>query len=167
MLLEKLAKQISKEVRENKTLATVDGIIAHLESEIVRLNDTKIANLHSQRLKHMLGKKSVNSVIAHHESEDKPRNDNAAIAEIVNAIAPDSAIDGFISKLVAAVQDASAKPRPNPKAKPSPTKRSNLPMPDPKFEGCWNCGARGHSRKECKKFKALIKDNGGTIPERV
>ena len=68
MLLEKLPKQISKEVRENKTLATVDGIIAHLESEIVRLNDTKIANLHSQRLKHMLGKKSVNSVIAHHES---------------------------------------------------------------------------------------------------
>ena len=38
-------------------------------------------------------------------------------------------------------------------------------MPDPKFEGCWNCGAKGHSRKECKKFKALIKENGGKIPE--
>ena len=38
-------------------------------------------------------------------------------------------------------------------------------MPDPKFEGCWNCGAKGHSRKECKKIKALIKENGGKIPE--
>ena len=46
----------------------------------------------------------------------------------------------------------------------SPGSRSALGRPDPKFEGCWNCGAKGHSRRQCEKFKKLLADNNGKIP---
>ena len=40
----------------------------------------------------------------------------------------------------------------------------NLRIPNPKFEGCWCCGKKGHTRRECPDWNALIKANGGKVP---
>ena len=32
---------------------------------------------------------------------------------------------------------------------PRDPNKTTLPRPDPKFEGCWHCGAKGHTRREC------------------
>ena len=39
-----------------------------------------------------------------------------------------------------------------------------MPKPDPRFEGCWHCGIKGHTRRECRKFKDVLKKAGGKLP---
>ena len=38
-------------------------------------------------------------------------------------------------------------------------------VPNPRFEGCWCCGKKGHTRKSCPEWTALIKSNGGKVPK--
>ena len=40
-----------------------------------------------------------------------------------------------------------------------------LPVPDPKFSGCWHCGKPDCSRSRCPEFKALLAENGGKLPK--
>ena len=42
---------------------------------------------------------------------------------------------------------------------------NNQRVPNPRFEGCWCCGEKGHSRQDCSKFKAIKAANGGKFPQ--
>ena len=48
---------------------------------------------------------------------------------------------------------------------PSPGRSSTLNRPDPKFEGCWHCKGKGHSRRDCPDFKEILRKNGGKVPK--
>ena len=64
--------------------------------------------------------------------------------------------------LVAALQ---RKPTKAPLKTPTGAARtSNLGKPDPKFEGCWHCAKKGHSRTECMSFKKLLAASGNKVP---
>ena len=39
-----------------------------------------------------------------------------------------------------------------------------LPKPDPKFEGCWHCGGKDHTRRTCQTIRQYLKDPGNTLP---
>ena len=157
MLEEKLPPSISKDLREQRHLNTLDQCLDHLWAEIARLNDTKIAHLHSQRLKQMLSKKSVNAV-----TENTPNVESAN--PVPSATDPNVvALVNQVNQLTQVV--AAMGPRPKAKSKPKAKSGSKLPTPDPKFEGCWHCKDTSHSRRQCPDFKALLKANGGKLPE--
>ena len=56
--------------------------------------------------------------------------------------------------------------------KPQPRNGNNADRtPKPRagriqFEGCWHCGAKGHSRKECKAFQKLMAEANKGISDR-
>ena len=64
-----------------------------------------------------------------------------------------------VDAMVAAFSAPSAPARPGGDQRPGGD-RARLPRPDPKFEGCWHCGAKGHTRRQCNKFKDLLKRSG-------
>ena len=45
------------------------------------------------------------------------------------------------------------------------SQRAGRRIPSAKFEGCWCCGSKEHSRKTCPKFAAIRKANGGKVPK--
>ena len=158
MLEEKLPVSVAKDLREQRHLHTLDQCLDYLWGEITRLNDVKIANLHSTRLKQMLSKRSVSAVVEdsthEHTGNMTPETSMTMLTAQVNQL----------SKTVAAAMN----PRPKAKPKPAPksgANKSKLPTPDPKFEGCWHCKGQGHSRRQCPDFKALLKANGGKLPD--
>ena len=44
------------------------------------------------------------------------------------------------------------------------SKKKYRALPNPKFEGCWCCGEKGHSRAQCKEFQRVRAANGGKVP---
>ena len=46
----------------------------------------------------------------------------------------------------------------------SGSQRSFRRTPNPRFEGCWCCGSKDHSRADCPEFKEIKKKNGGKVP---
>ena len=43
--------------------------------------------------------------------------------------------------------------------------RAGRRLPNPKFEGCWCCGAKDHNRQSCPKFAEIKRKNGGKVPK--
>ena len=127
-----------------------------------RYNDSRVAKLHSQRLKHMLahGQKNPVNMIEVEGHEGRPSNPPAD-SQPVCAIS--EKLDGLITALNSQRGGNVRKPKP-PSREASPSNRSGLSRPDPKFEGCWHCGGKCPSRKKCEKFKKLLRDNGGKLP---
>ena len=44
------------------------------------------------------------------------------------------------------------------------SKRGDRRSPNPRFDGCWCCGSKDHSRAACPEFIAIKKKNDGKIP---
>ena len=158
MFLNILPPAVEKEVRENKDLDTLQKCIDHVLQSLGRYNDSRVAKLHSQRLKHLLshGQKNPVNMIEVDGHEDRPSNtpvENQPICAISQKL------DGLIAALNNQRGGNARKPR-----DASPANRSGLSRPDPKFEGCWHCGGKCPSRKKCEKFKKLLRDNGGKLP---
>ena len=161
MFLNILPPAIEKEVRENKTLDTLQKCINHVLQDLGRYNDSKVAKLHSQRLRHMLSHGHKNPVMA--IGVDEP-DETPSCAQTAEQVPSDlsAKLDGLIAALT---NRKTPNPRgPGPRRESSPSNRSGLSRPDPKFEGCWHCGGKCPSRKKCEKFKKLLKDNGGKLP---
>ena len=74
-------------------------------------------------------------------------------------------INDIVAKTIAAVQNAQgAKPRGD---KNQPRAKSPGPQPG-KFwfkPDCWWCGADGHQKRDCEKYKKMLAENGGTRPK--
>ena len=162
MLEERLPATVAKDIRDLR-IPTLEGVLNHLEAESVRLNDTKIAQLHSQRIKNSISKKRVNAVTSDVNDDDDSSSDVVRLDSKVDALVEQ------VSQLVSAIGPRpsgvkpSAKPKPGPKT--SAVKRSNLPTPSPSFKGCWHCLSEDHVRRKCPDFQKILKANGGKLPK--
>ena len=71
-------------------------------------------------------------------------------------------VDNIVAKTIAAVQKAIVDPKahdkPRPKS-PGPTAGKFWFKPD-----CWWCGADGHKKRDCEKYKKMLTDNNGEGP---
>ena len=43
--------------------------------------------------------------------------------------------------------------------------RTSRNLPSPKFDGCWCCGSKDHTRQKCPVFADIRKKNGGKVPK--
>ena len=167
MFINMLPPLVQKDIRDHPELDTLQKCIDYVLRDLGRYNDTRVAKLHSQRLKNMLHhglKNPVNVVMPHgddNESEGTSSNESTAICALT------SKIDGLVAALNADrgrsnVRTGSGSRSPRSQ---SPKGTSNLGRADPKFEGCWHCKGQGHSRRACPDFKAILKANGGKLPK--
>ena len=155
-------------MRSHPELTTLQSIIDHVLKDLGRYNDARIAKLHSNRLRTLLHngiKSPVNAVVEPNQAEHPNKTDSTHDSSPLNAIT--EKLDGLIAALNQSNGNRSRANSPNgrPTRTNSPGRSSNLARPDPKYEGCWHCKGKGHSRRDCPDFKKILKENGGKIPK--
>ena len=170
MFLNMLPDSVSSKLRERKDLHSLQQYINEVDADLGRLNDAKLAKIHSQRMASALRTGSRSSVSAimedHHESP-------------VIAAAPtgneeiSKKLDTLISVMTASKPNIPPRGRRDDKSDNrgrgnSPARSKSPRGIDPAWEaegkGCLHCGAQGHNRRNCMKFKKILADNNNSLP---
>ena len=158
-----LPESVKKDVRETKGMNTLQDMILHVQKDLGRLNDSKIAKLHSERLKqslsqthrvHAINTEDVEQPTGAQKSED----DIGQFQDMINALS------SKIDTIAAAVDTKRAQPRSGPHAQRGqrgPGQRG--PSDFAKFKGCLHCGGN-HLVKDCRNKKKLLEENNGKLP---
>ena len=147
-------------------------IVFHLKKEANKFVDHRVAQVHIQkRFASLPGQKSkVHSLVEAYSGGkcDDPGCDAAHCQP-----SSPNAIEDRLNMVCAALEkhmSRSRSPARSSRGDRSPRRESSLPRPDAKFEGCWHCGQKGHSRTtgrgkdrrpQCEAFAKLIKENNG------
>ena len=122
-----LPEDVATEVRDRKNvLNSTDKVLLYISDRLARYRDKELSSMHDKRAEHAL--------------DHAPRNPVNAIVET------EKRVNDMMSKMESMVAAFSTAAR-------DPSKPPKLDRPDPKFEGCWHCGAKGHTRRECRTFK--------------
>ena len=164
-----LPEHILKEVKSQRDLVTLNQQFNWVISELSRFNDHRLSKWNMLKLAQQLkpGPKTptaINPLMADGAPADVPSSDVQAPP------VPDMAsVEANVERMVAAAfskqQERGRRDVRTPTGSRSgtPTRRSSIPSP--KFEGCWCCGKKGHSRQHCEVFKAIKAKNGGKVPK--
>ena len=155
-----LPEAVKKDIRETKGLNTLQDMILHVQKDLGRLNDSKIAKLHSERLKQSLSQThrvhAINTEdIEQPTSAQKSEDDIGQFQNMINALS------SKIDTIAAAVETKRAQPRSGPHAQRGqrgPGQRG--PSDFAKFKGCLHCGGN-HLVKDCRAKKELLEENNG------
>ena len=152
----------------------------YVYKEISRLNDSRLSKWNMQRLTEAIKPKSSQK-INHVGSEQRHVEQSQ---DVPPPPIPDmSSMQANLERMVAAAFSKAERGRPsavdrgrstakntssgsrsgsvNSNSSQKPRYRS---LPNPKFDGCWCCGEKGHSRAQCKEFARIRAANGGKIP---
>ena len=166
-------------VEELKKLQTTGQFVTwdleynHVYKEISRFNDSRMSKWNLQRLTDAIKPKAAQK-INHIGSEQDPRERQQEQPVPV----PDMAsMQANIERMVAAAIAKTDRGRSNDKSTPSGSRSGSAnsrnsqqksryrALPNPKFDGCWCCGEKGHSRSSCKEFARIRAANGGKVPK--
>ena len=155
-----------KKLRVTGQFPTWDLEYNYVYKEIARLNDSRLSKWNLQRLTDSI-KPKTSQKINHVGTEDPPPPPPV----------PDmAAIQSNIERMVAAAFQKNDRGRTSDRANPSGSRSGSAnsrdsskkpryrALPNPKFDGCWCCGAKDHSRGQCKEFKKIKDANGGKVP---
>ena len=136
--------------------------------ELGRFNDSRLSKWNMTKLVQQLkpkGSSSINQIGAVEPSTSEPPPPPPV---------PDwSSIEANMARMIAAAFEKNDRGRSGsrtPQGSRSGSRdsrggqRSRGGIPNPKFDGCWCCGKKGHSRQKCKKFLAIKEKNGGKVP---
>ena len=154
-----LPESVKKDVRETKGLDTLAAMIAHVQGDLGRLNDSKLSKLHSDRLKQSLGQATrVHAIVEGEEpSSAKPADSELQYQSIINALS--SKIDLITAAMTKPRSQAS-----NPRGGTRQAGRQDRgPSDFSKFKGCLHCGG-DHRVADCRIKKTLLGKNGGKLP---
>ena len=154
-----------KKLRATGQFATWDLEYNYVYKEIARLNDSRLSKWNLQRLTDAIKPKSSQKM-NHVGAEDPPPPPPAPTMADMQA---------NIERMVAAAFQKNDRGRSTDKSpsgsrsgsansKNSSNKTKYRALPNPKFDGCWCCGEKGHSRGQCKEFKRIRDANGGKVP---
>ena len=128
-----------------------DDIILYLKTDYHRLTDESVAATYKNRLFSSL-----------------PGLKHDKVHRVVEGSAVPPPPQPFIADLTSKLQEVvvnAVTGRPPPRRAGS-SGRSTIGLPDNKWGGgCWHCGQQGHSRKQCDKFKKLIREHKGLPKE--
>ena len=167
MFLNMVPGSVAEKLRERKDLNTLQQYIDEINADLGRLNDTKLAKIHAQRMTAALKSGSRSSVNAITEEEQH------APATLVPTANDDinKKLDTLISVLTAQQSGQRGRPTERPGNRDRSTSRDRPKSPrgiDPAWakegKGCLHCGLKGHNRKECNKFKKLLAENNNSLP---
>ena len=157
-----LPEAVKKDVRETRGLHTLQDMIQHVQKYLGRLNDSKIAKRHADRLRQSLsGTHRVNAMT---EVEDptppthgpKSEDEMTQFQDMINALS------SKIDTIAAAVDTKRTQPRGGPHAQRA-ARPERGPSDFSKFKGCLHCGG-DHRVADCRIKKALLAKNGGKLP---
>ena len=156
-----------KKLHQSGQFTTWDLEYNYVYKEIARLNDSRLSKWNLQRLTDAI-KPKTSQKVNHVGAEDPPPAPPA----------PDMAsMQANIERMVAAAFQKNDRGRTNDKTTPSGSRSGSAnsrnssnknkyrALPNPKFDGCWCCGEKGHSRGQCKEFKRIRDANGGKVPK--
>ena len=171
-----LPDQVKEDVkRQRDAKDNLQMQIDYVYGELDTYNDSQLSKLNISKLKDSLKPKvklptSINVLGAEQqvpETVDVPRPP-----------VPDMAsFQANIERMVNAAFDKNAKgrdrgrdtrrtpPGSRSSSNGSKTGGGGRKAPNPKFEGCWCCGDKDHSRADCPKWKAIKAKNDGKIPK--
>ena len=168
MFLNMLPPSVSEKLRERRDLNTLQQYINEVDADLGRLNDAKLARLHAQRMSSALrsgSRSSINALVEESQPAPvQPSNQNT------------NANDEISKKLDTLISALTSNDRAQPRGRQtdrsqraaSPARSKSPRGIDPAWEkeghGCLHCGAQGHQRKNCNKFKKLLADNNGSLP---
>ena len=169
MLHNILPDLIKEDVKKQKDMRSdLDKQIAHIYSEMGDQVDDKLSRWNLAKMQKQLKLKPKNSTGIHAVSSNGISQPDVAAPSV-----PDMAsIERMINAAVARGQPAN-RGRQSDRSPAGSRSGSNgsqrggrgRNIPSPKFAGCWCCGEEGHSRQQCKKFKAIREANGGQVPK--
>ena len=160
-----------KKLHATGQLQTWDLEYNHVYKEISRFNDSRLSKWNLQRLNESIKPKHSQKV--NHVGSSEPRTDE----QFEPPPMPDLAsMQANVERMVAAAISRADRGRPSTKQTSSGSRsgsansrNSEKPryrsLPNPKFEGCWCCGEKGHTRAQCKEFARIKSDNGGRVPK--
>ena len=169
MLLNMLSPSVSEKLRERRDLTTLQQYINEVDADLGRLNDAKLAKVHAQRMSSALksgSKSSMNALVE--EPQPAPVQTSTQ-----------SSNDDLSKKLDTLISALTSNDRAQPRGRQtdrndrnqrgtSPGRSKSPRGIDPAWEkegnGCLHCGAQGHQRKTCNKFKKVLADNNGSLP---
>ena len=137
MLMNTIPDSVAADIRKRVDIVTFQQVVNFIMTEVATYNDERLAKLQASKMSKLMNsttKTPVNQVIA-------DRNELPNQPEV-----PD--IESVVGKVIAAMQ---AKGPVRRQRSSSPATTSRRALPDPKFDGCWECGVKGHRRQECKK----------------
>ena len=155
-----LPEAVKKDVRETRGLNTLQDMIQHVQKDLGRLNDSKIAKLHAERLKQSLsGSHRVNAMT---EVEEPPTNGPKSEDEISQFQEMINALSSKIDTIAAAADTKRTPPRGGPHAQRA-ARPERGPSDFAKFKGCLHCGG-DHRVADCRIKKALLAKNNGKLP---
>ena len=159
---------VKEDVKRQKEMkGNLDAQIAHIYSEMGDQEDDKLSRWNLAKMQKQLKLKPKNSTGVHAVSA----NGSEQPAEVPPPPMPDMAsLERMINAAVARGrqpdrQRSSDRSPSGSRSGSSQRGGRGRNIPSPKFAGCWCCGEEGHSRQNCKKFKAIKDANGGKVPK--
>ena len=163
MFLNMLPASVSEKLRERRDLQTLQDYINEVNSDLGRLNDSRLAKVQAQRMKnnlHQGPKNPVHAVMREDEqNEENPSSQTNPHDELSKKL------DGLIAALNQKPQGPT-RGRRDDKGNGTRSPRSGSPKnrPDSRFKGCLHCGDPDHFRRDCPDFKAILAKNGNKLP---
>ena len=156
-----LPEAVSKEVRNQRDLVTLGQKISWVNGELTRLNDSRLSKWNMLKLTQQLKgtpKIPVNPLM----TENSETSDPVPPPPVADMASFQATMERMIA---AAMNQRGRSDARTPPGSRSGTPRRTSNIPSPKFDGCWCCGDKAHSRQNCPKFKAIKEANGGMVPK--
>ena len=157
-----LPEAVKKDVRETRGLHTLQDMIQHVQKDLGRLNDSKIAKLHADRLRQSLSGTHRVNAMTEVEDPTPPTHGPKSEDEITQFQDMINALSSKIDTIAAAVDTKRTQPRGGPHAQRA-ARPERGPSDFSKFKGCLHCGG-DHRVADCRIKKALLAKNGGKLP---
>ena len=166
MLHNILPDVIKEDVKKQKDMKNdLDKQIAHIYSEMGDQVDDKLSRWNMAKMQKQLRLKPKNSTGIHAVTSQQEAAPPPPVPDMAS-------IERMVAAAVARGQPAN-RGRQSDRSPTGSRSGSNgsqrggrgRNIPSPKFAGCWCCGEEGHSRQQCKKFKAIRDAHGGKVPK--
>ena len=154
--------------------------IDYVYAEIGTLIDSKLSKWNISKLQQQLKSKSTgvsavgasnNEPAGHISQGDNARDSDAPPPPIPDLASLSANIERMVNAAVSRDRDRDRGRGRGVQKSPavsrsgsSDSKMGNRRIPNPKFDGCWCCGSKDHTRQKCPEFAKIKKANGGKIP---
>ena len=164
MFLATLPEQVQLEIKRRLDIVTTQQCVDYVIEQLGTYNDKRLAAQQATRLQKTLGHTRNSPTAALVEQTQQVDSTMQLPAQAASQVCTQADLTAQMNKIEAVVAALRRNAGPGTRAAPNANKNSNNDKPDPRFEGCWHCAKKGHSRQECQSYKKLIAANGGKRP---
>ena len=158
---------MKEDVKKQKDLVgKLEGQINWVFGEIAERTDSKLSKWNLSKLQKQLKPQTKNSTGIHAvgatgdaPTQSPPVPDMATFAATV-----ERSLEKMVNAAISRGRPTNRTPTGS-RSGSNSSQRAGRRIPSASFDGCWCCGKKGHSRKDCPEFKAVKAKNGGKVPK--